>query len=274
MRIRIQHTTQYAYDRPITSAVQVLRMTPRPDDAQHIVRWRVETDVDGRLRAGEDSLGNLTHTIYVDGPVQRLRLMVSGEVETVDTGGVLRGAIERFAPEVFLRETRLTLADAALRDYGRQVAGTTSDRLQLLHDLLAAIHRDMTFCTEATDAAGSAAAAFAQRRGVCQDLAHIFIGVARFLGIPARYVSGHLVRDDGVVEQEAAHAWAEAHVPGLGWVGFDPANGACPSDSHVRVAMALDYLGAAPVRGSRFGGGREEMEVRLSVTAEAGLRNQ
>ncbi len=274
MRIRIHHTTQYAYDRPITSAVQVLRMTPRPNDAQHIARWRVETDVDGRLKAGEDSLGNLTHTLYVDGPVQRLRLMVSGEVETQDTGGVLRGGVERFAPEVFLRETRLTTADGALRDYARQVAGATSDRLQLLHDLLAAVHRDVTFCTDATDSASSAAQSFSQGRGVCQDLAHIFIGVARFLSIPARYVSGHLVRDDGVVEQEAAHAWAEAHVPGLGWVGFDPANGACPSESHVRVAMALDYLGAAPVRGSRFGGGREEMEVRLSVTAEPGLRNQ
>jgi transglutaminase-like putative cysteine protease len=274
MRIRIHHTTQYAYDRPITSAVQVLRMTPRPNDGQHIVRWRVETDVDGRMKAGEDSLGNLTHTLYVDGPVQRLRLMVSGEVETLDTGGVLHGSIERFPPDVFLRETRLTLANEALRDYGRQVAGSTTDRLQLLHDLLAAIHRDVTFCTDATDARGSAAEAFAQRQGVCQDLAHIFIGIARFLAIPARYVSGHLVRDDGVVEQEAAHAWAEAHVDGLGWVGFDPANGACPSDSHVRVATALDYLGAAPVRGSRFGGGREEMEVRLSVTAEPGLRNQ
>jgi len=274
MRIRIQHTTQYAYDRPISSAVEVLRMTPRPDDAQHIARWRVETDVDGRLRAGEDSLGNLTHTLYVDGPVQRLRLMVSGEVETLDTGGVLRGAVERFPPEVFLRETRLTTADAALRDYGREVAGSTSDRLQLLHDLLTAVHRDVRFCTEATDAGQSAADAFEKRRGVCQDLAHIFIAVARFLSVPARYVSGHLVRADGVVEQEAAHAWAEAHVPGLGWVGFDPASGACPSEAHVRVAMALDYLGAAPVRGSRFGGGREEMEVRLSVTADPGLRNQ
>ncbi len=274
MRIRIHHTTQYSYDRPITSAVQVLRLTPRPNDAQHIARWRVETDIDGRLKAGEDSLGNLIHTLYIDGPVQRLRLMVSGEVETADTGGVLVGAVERFAPHVFLRDTPLTLPDESLRDYARQVAGATTDRLQLLHDLLGAVHRDMTFCTDATEAGSSAADAFAQRRGVCQDLAHIFIAAARFLGVPARYVSGHLVRDDGAIEQEAAHAWAEAHVEGLGWVGFDPANGDCPSERHVRVAAALDYLGAAPVRGSRFGGGREEMEVFLSVAAEHNWRNQ
>ena len=274
MRIRIHHTTQYSYDRPITSAVQLLRMTPRPDDAQHIVRWRVETDVDGRLRAGEDSLGNITHTLYVDGPVQRLRLIVSGEVETSDTGGVLRGSVERFAPEVFLRETPLTLPDAAMRDYARGVVGEGTDRLQWLHDLVGALKRDMTFCTEATSSGVTAAAAFDLGRGVCQDLAHIFIGMVRHLGVPARYVSGHLVREDGAIEQEAAHAWAEAHVDGLGWVGFDPANGACPSEAYVRVAAALDYLGAAPVRGSRFGGGREELDVFLSVAAEQNWRSQ
>ena len=89
--------------------------------------------------------------------------------------------------------------------------------------------------------------------GVCQDLTHIFIGCARYLGIPARYVSGYFVRVDGVVDQDAGHAWAEAKVPGLGWIGFDPANGICITDAHVRVAIGLDYLGAAPIRGSRWG---------------------
>jgi transglutaminase-like putative cysteine protease len=86
------------------------------------------------------------------------------------------------------------------------------------------------------------------------------------MGAPARYVSGHLARDDGQIDQEAAHAWCEAYVQDLGWVGFDPANGICPSQSHVRVAIGLDYLGAAPVRGSRYGGGGEQLDVRLRVT--------
>jgi transglutaminase-like putative cysteine protease len=100
---------------------------------------------------------------------------------------------------------------------------------------------------------------------VCQDLAHIFLATARRLGVPARYVSGHLVRADGLCEQEAGHAWAVALVPGLGWVGFDPANGICPTDAYVRVAVGLDYLDAAPVRGARQGGGEETMDVRLNV---------
>ena len=107
--------------------------------------------------------------------------------------------------------------------------------------------------------------------GVCQDLSHLFVASARVLGVPARYVSGHLVRSDGDVDQTAAHAWAEACVPDLGWVGFDGANGVCPTEAYVRVAVAHDYLGAAPVRGSRIGGGGEAMTVKVrAVDASAG----
>ena len=95
----------------------------------------------------------------------------------------------------------------------------------------------MTFDTDPTHAATTAAEAFALRRGVCQDLTHIFIAAARHLGIPARYVGGHFYRADGVTAQEAGHAWAEAYVENLGWVGFDPTNGISTTDAHVRVAV-------------------------------------
>ncbi len=85
------------------------------------------------------------------------------------------------------------------------------------------------------------------------------------MAIPARYIGGHFHRDDGVTEQEAGHAWAEAFVPGLGWIAFDTANGLCATDAYVRVAVGLDYLGAAPVRGSRYGGGSEALDVSVRV---------
>jgi hypothetical protein len=116
-----------------------------------------------------------------------------------------------------------------------------------------------------TDAATPAASALARGHGVCQDHAHVFVSAARGLGFPARYVSGHLFREDGRTLQEAGHAWAEAHVPGLGWVGFDPSNGVSPTDAYVRIAVGLDYLEAAPVRGTRYGGGEESLEVRITV---------
>ena len=122
------------------------------------------------------------------------------------------------------------------------------------------------FDTDPTHATTTAAEAFALKRGVCQDLTHIFIAAARSLGDPARYVGGYFRRDDGVTEQDAGHAWAEAFVPDLGWVAFDPANGICATDAHMRVAVGLDYLGAAPVRGTRYGGAGETLAVGVSTS--------
>lgn len=127
------------------------------------------------------------------------------------------------------------------------------------------ISEHMTFDEDPTNSGTSAAEAFTLKRGVCQDYAHIFIACARTGGVPARFVSGHFLRSDGTVHQEAGHAWAEAYVDGLGWVGFDPANSICTTDAHVRVAIGLDYLGAAPVRGTRYGGGAETLSVEVKV---------
>jgi transglutaminase-like putative cysteine protease len=141
-----------------------------------------------------------------------------------------------------------------------------------LHDLLDRLHAEMTFDNTPTETTTSAAEAFKLKRGVCQDLTHIYIAAARNLAIPARYIGGHFQRDDGVSEQEAGHAWAEAFVPDLGWVAFDPANGQCATDAYIRVAVGLDYLGAAPVRGSRYGGGGEALDVSVRVNRVGGQR--
>ena len=109
----------------------------------------------------------------------------------------------------------------------------------------------MKYDTNPTHTTTTATEAFALKRGVCQDLTHVFIAAARYLDIPARYVGGYFHRADGIVQQDAGHAWAEAYVPAIGWVAFDPASGICATDAHVRVAAGLDYLGAAPVRGAR-----------------------
>ena len=123
-----------------------------------------------------------------------------------------------------------------------------------------------------THATTTAAELFALKRGVCQDLTHIFIAAARSIAIPARYIGGHFQRNDGVMDQEAGHAWAEAFVPDFGWIAFDAANGICATDAHVRVAVGLDYLGAAPVRGTRFGGGGEALDVAVRVSEVGGQR--
>src|SRR5204863_9470735 len=148
-------------------------------------------------------------------------------------------------------------------------ADNGSDPLGLLHRILERLSEKIVYDTDPTHVATTAAEAFALGRGVCQDLAHISIAAARRLGIPARYVGGYFHRCDGMNEQEAGHAWAEAYVRELGWVGFDPANTICATDAHVRVAVGLDYLGAAPLRGTRYGGTEELLSVNVRVQQAA-----
>jgi transglutaminase-like putative cysteine protease len=266
MRLRIAHDTIYRYERPVRALVQAMRLTPRDHDGQHVLHWRIEPSADGRLRPHEDALGNLVHTFSADDPVEEMTVRVVGEVEMNDTGGVVRGTVERVPDLFYLRESDLTHADADIQDFARTAApGMAADPLAALHHLLEALHRDVTFDTTPTHVGTTAREAFALRRGVCQDLTHIFIAAARHLGVPARYVSGYFFRSDGVVDQDAGHAWAEAKAPDLGWVGFDPANGISTGEAHVRVAIGLDYLGAAPIRGARYGGGSENLAVKLRV---------
>ena len=248
-------------------------MTPRGHDGQRVGRWRVQVDADGRLRQGEDGFANVVHAFYLGAPAPRLRILVEGEAEVADTAGVVAGAAERFPPEVFLRDTPLTAPAGGVPALAERARAGDGD-LDRLHRLMAAIREDMVFEPGATQSATPAADALALGRGVCQDMTHVFLAAARALGVPARYVSGHLVRDAGDPEQAAGHAWAEAFVPGLGWVGFDVANGVCPTERHLRVAIGLDYLSAAPVRGSRRSGGGEKMEVRLQVSDAAQRQSQ
>jgi transglutaminase-like putative cysteine protease len=266
MRIRISHLTSYAYGTPANSVIQMLRLTPRNHDGQYVARWRIDVSTDCRLDPHEDAFGNLTHAFSTEGPFSELVVTVEGEVETRDTQGIMRGTVERFPPSLYLRATALTTADAEIAAFAAASRDATEGNvLNLLHHMLERLHDDVAYDTDPTHAATTAAEAFALKRGVCQDLTHIFIAAARSLAIPARYVGGYFHRDDGVDEQEAGHAWAEAFVPGLGWVAFDAANGLCATDAHVRVAVGLDYLGAAPLRGTRYGGGGEVMSVKVRV---------
>jgi transglutaminase-like putative cysteine protease len=266
MRIRIDHETIYRYGTPATRAIQILRLTPRNHDGQYVVRWRVEVSVDCRLEPREDAFGNLTHTFTVDGPITELAVRVAGEVETQDNHGIVRGTREKFPPSFYLRQSDLTQPDAAIVTWANEISehGARS-HLDTLHAMQQWIFLNLRFDAESTMTSTTATEAFAKKHGVCQDYAHIFCAGARYLGIPARYVGGYFLRGDGVVHTEAGHAWAEAWLPDLGWIAFDPANGVCATEAHIRVAAGLDYLGAAPVRGTRYGGEGEELEVRVSV---------
>jgi transglutaminase-like putative cysteine protease len=268
MRISVRHKTTFTYDRAANGSIQSVRLTPRGHDGQFVVNWRIDVDRDCHLDQSTDPFGNVVHSFTVEGPVDGLTIVTQGSVETQNTHGVLKGQIERFPPVLFLRDTTLTECDEALRDFADQAAKSAgSDQLKLMHTLMDGIRERLRFEVSATDTGTSAIEAFRLGHGVCQDFAHVLIAAARHLGMPARYVGGYMHRVDEKNEQGAGHAWAEALIDDLGWVGFDPANGISPTDAYVRVAVGLDYLGAAPVRGVRYGGTGETMMVEVSVSA-------
>lgn len=266
MRLKLRHETRYEYATPVRGAIQILRLTPRNHASQFVRQWRVEIDADGRLERDEDAYGNITHTFSIDGPLDGLRILVEGEVDNIPDGSTIRGALERFPPTYWTSDTPLTETSKSIAEFAADLAGQEGgDALAFLHRLVTTIYADFAFVPGETHAATRADEAFAERTGVCQDFAHIFVAAARSRGIPARYVSGYLLLS-ATDAQEAGHAWAEAHVPGLGWIGFDPAHGLCTDERYIRIAIGRDYLEASPIRGSRLGGAGETMNVAISLS--------
>lgn len=272
MRLTVSHRTRYRFTRPLTNAIQMLRLTPLSCLNQTVLDWRIDVDCDARLRESRDGYGNVLTTLYIDQPVTTLTVTAKGRVVTEDRAGVVSGLAGDLPPGVFLRPTTLTTADEALRAFAAEVASDVPAPLDRLHALSGRLSDRMSFDIGSSVVSTDAATAFAAGRGVCQDYAHIFIAAARAGNIPARYVSGHLFRRDEVGTQSASHAWAEAWVDDLGWVAFDPTNGICADDAYVRVASGLDFADVSPIVGARRGGGDEEMTVDVRVTNSARTR--
>lgn len=275
MRIRISHAISYVYAEPARHITQILRLTPRDHDGQHVMSWRIEPTIDGRLRATQDPFGNIVHTFSADGPIADMAIQVEGLIETTDLAGIVRGVTERVPVEVFRRDTLLTMPDAALTAFAEDVTRAAETPLSKMHALMEALHETLP-CIETGQRTGlGAAAAFAAGESIPQDLAHVFMTCARHLDVAARYVSGYVAQSDTLPHANGAHAWAEVHLDDYGWIGFDPANGLCPIDTHVRVAAGLDFADAAPVRGARKGGDGEALAVRVSArNADGRAANQ
>lgn len=262
MRLTVRHETQYEYDGELSYATQRLYLTPSSYEAQKVVSWRIDAPGIGAALSYLDGFGNRVHMITYENQAEPVNIVALGVVDVTDAAGVIR-RLPMAAPDaVFRRQTAATLPNEAMRDMALRTRRATP--LDTFHALMGAIHEHIAYEIGTTGAHTTGAEAFAEGRGVCQDHAHVFIGMCRLLGNPARYVTGYLVTGEGA-SSSAAHAWAEALVPDLGWVGFDPANCKCPTDHYVRVAGGIDAAGVTPVRGSRRGGNGERMRVEVRV---------
>lgn len=262
MRLRITHRTEYSYDAPVGYALQRLRLFPRDGPTQKIRDWSIDLEGAREEVRFSDQFENETRLLSVEGAPERIVMTVSGELETSDTSGV-SGPHRGFAPLwLFRRQTPLTFAGDGIVALADSLGnGSELDRL---HELMGLIRERVAYVTGSTDAATAAEDALKLKTGVCQDHSHIFLAAARHLGYPARYVSGYLKLDQTDL-QTATHAWAEAHLDSLGWVGFDCSNGISPDERYVRLALGRDYHDATPVSGIRQGAAREQLAVDITV---------
>ena len=264
MRLKISHTTDYQLTEPTKYGLQQLRITPTTNALQTVKEWRVEM-IGGKLETHyTDEHGALVHLASIEPEKTDLKIFAEGEVETIDASGVFGKQIGFMPVWLYQHSTPLTRIGQGIRALVRSLDLTDKDDISRLHELCAAILRDIPYETGRTNVETSAEDAILEGAGVCQDHAHIFIAAARHMGFPARYVSGYLMMNDREM-QDAGHAWAEAYVEGLGLVGFDVSNEICPDDRYVRLAVGLDYSEAAPVSGMTWGQGGASMKVMVQV---------
>ena len=265
MKLRISHETTYRYDQPIRNLVQSLRLTPSVFEGQRTHEWQIQVSGGVRGPGFRDGAGDWIEGWTVRGPVTEVTVHIEGRIDTRDTAGVLRGHRELINPLTYLRTSTVTAPDAGLRALAAEAGTTAQDQLDLAHRLSRAVSGAIAFRPGVTEAHTTAAEALALGEGVCQDHAHALIALARLSDMPARYVSGYLHSTIDGEPHDAAHAWAEIFVEGLGWIGFDAANSCCPDERYVRLGSGIDASDAAPIRGVALGNSAEELAVAVHV---------
>ena len=262
MRLSVRHATRYAYDPPALRADLRLRLFPSRFDGQKRGRWTVSVNGAEVRPLFVNAYGDEETVWRTDQEQALIEIVAEGVVETSDAAGVMRGLGDQSRPAVFLRETKLTAPSREILELARaSAAGTVLDTL---HELSQNVRTAVDYVQNVTDANTSAADVLKNGKGgVCQDHAHVFIAAARLADIPARYVAGYL--SPGLVGRQESHAWAEAYVPDLGWVGFDPSNRQSPTDAYIRLCSGLDAADAAPLRGWVSASVRETLAVEVDV---------
>ena len=273
MRLAIRHTTTYRYDGPIVHGLQRLRLTPKETQGQSIVEWTMEYEGAHEELSYDDQNHNHVTLVAVEEGASQVIVTCRGTVDTQDQAGMIGQHAGHLPLWAFLSETRLTTAGPLVRELIAGVRRSEGGMVETLHNLSAQIRDAIEYRTGRTGVNTTAEEAIQSACGVCQDHAHVFIAAARALEIPARYVSGYLMMDDRI-EQEATHAWAEAWVQNLGWVGFDISNGISPDPRYVRVATGRDYRDAAPITGISFGAASENLTVDLAVEQQVAEQQQ
>ena len=291
MRFRVRHLTTYSYTEPVQLSHHAAHLRPREVDGQRVAEVAVAIRPEPAVLhdGGRDYFGNPTTFFTIQDSHSTLEIESSFVVETsrqsplpaiavpawdavrFDAWPRGRGLDESVMDFVFPSPQVPLLAEAAA--YAAPSFAPGRPLTEALMDLVHRIHRDFAFDAEATSVGMPLLAVFQQRRGVCQDFAHVGIACVRAMGLAGRYVSGYIrtIAPPGrekLVGSDASHAWLSVYQPGWGWLDVDPTNDMAAGEDHIVVAWGRDYDDVSPVRGVVLGGGDHEVHVAVDVVED------
>jgi len=266
MRLEIVHSTRYRYSGPIAETAMEMRLRPMDGNGQRCLEFELEVSSGIQPRTYRDGYGNNVHYFNLVRPHTRLNVTSRSVVATgreldTDPGEELVYDFLRFrSPVKDVPGVRQLAARHPVAE-----AGSGHAVEEALDELTLTISREFAYDRAVTNVYSAVDDVLALRAGVCQDFAHLFIAVARTMGVPARYVSGYIHQPNTVGVASASHAWGEAWVPGRGWIGYDATHPIRTSEHHVRLAVGRDYSDAAPTRGIYVGSAVGTMNVRVQT---------
>ena len=256
MKLMINHQTHYVYTEQAKNSIQYIKMTPQNNAHQQVLSWGVS--VPGLVQQQLDAFQNIWLTSSQRFSYHSMTIMAQG---TIDIQQDSAKAIDiDLRPSIFLQITPSTICDDQMIHFARNYVPFVSH--QNLVRLSEALLQHMPYISYSTQVTTTATEAFHHQQGVCQDHSHVFIGMCRALGIPARYASGYLYVPESI--HLASHAWAEAFIEGE-WHTFDVSNQKYTPSSHIYIAIGRDYWDVAPIRGVREKGGIESMSTIVQV---------
>jgi len=281
MRLQVTHRTSYTYSALVTDSFNELRIHPISDDPQRVLVFELAVRPEVKFRVYRDFYLNYVH--YFEIHEAHAQLVIEGRsvVETQNPfamagplGGVpfslLAGCASKEDCWDFLGASKYVALNPELWRLAVDLRAEGDDVFAAAAAIMRWIFREFTYATDATTVKTHMLDALRLKRGVCQDFAHVMLGLCRSLGIPTRYVSGYLF-DGGnhaIRGDHASHAWCEIYLPNLGWFGFDPTNNQLADDRYIKVAVGRDYDDVAPLKGGITGGGKSPATLDVAVRVE------
>jgi transglutaminase-like putative cysteine protease len=287
VKFDVSHRTTFSYSQPVSISHHLLHLSPRPSPRQICSRYSLIVEPTPTImKDAVDYFGNPTTYLTIESPHGELSIVARSTVEVTtvpvedpesttpwdQVGAALNESTDRENLDIlqFAFDSAFTKSGDPVDDYAGPSFPPGRPVLAGAIELMSRIHTDFRYEGGVTDVYTPVDSVLAERRGVCQDFAHLFIAALRRLSIPARYVSGYLMTyppegRERLVGADASHAWLALWTPEFGWVDLDPTNNKIPGDEHITVAWGRDYGDVSPINGLVLGGGAHTLDVAVDV---------